>query len=322
MKKRILYIATGGTISTEMDSGIQGYVSKRSGEDLISGLDLKDYPGETIDFRKINSPYMTPWDMLELGKLLKDNLKRKEIRGAVVTHGTATLEETAFLLDMLLDTRKPVVLTGAQRPASAEWPDGPANLAAAFRVACDPSAADQGVLLAFADKIYIGREATKIHSTALEAFAGGDIGFVYPDRVVIKGTRRERFRLRWPVDELPAVDIIPFYSGADGKYFRTALKAGLSGLVVEGLAMGNVNKAYYEGIKKARAAGLTVVVTTRCPCGRVIPFYGYPGGGASLQKLGVVFGGSLSSAKARIFLMIALAAGYDTEELQNLFDRL
>lgn len=322
MKKRILYIATGGTISTEMDSGIQGYVSKRSGEDLISGLDLKDYPGETIDFRKINSPYMTPWDMLELGKLLKDNLERKEIRGAVVTHGTATLEETAFLLDMLLDTRKPVVLTGAQRPASAEWPDGPANLAAAFRVACDPSAADQGVLLAFADKIYIGREATKIHSTALEAFAGGDIGFVYPDRVVIKGTRRERFRLRWPVDELPAVDIIPFYSGADGKYFRTALKAGLSGLVVEGLAMGNVNKAYYEGIKKARAAGLTVVVTTRCPCGRVIPFYGYPGGGASLQKLGVVFGGSLSSAKARIFLMIALAAGYDTEELQNLFDRL
>lgn len=322
MKKRILYIATGGTISTEMDSRIQGYVSKRSGEDLISGLDLKDYPGETIDFRKINSPYMTPLDMLELGKLLKDNLKRKEIRGAVVTHGTATLEETAFLLDMLLDTRKPVVLTGAQRPASAKWPDGPANLAAAFRVACDPSAVDQGVLLAFADKIYIGREATKIHSTALEAFAGGDIGFVYPDRVVIKGTRRERFCLRWPVDELPAVDIIPFYSGADGKYFRTALKAGVSGLVVEGLAMGNVNKAYYEGIKKARAAGLTVVVTTRCPCGRVIPFYGYPGGGASLQKLGVVFGGSLSSAKARIFLMIALAAGYDEGELQNLFDRL
>lgn len=322
MKKRILYIATGGTISTEMDSKIQGYVSKRSGEDLISGLDLKDYPGETIDFRKINSPYMTPLDMLELGKLLKDNLKRKEIRGAVVTHGTATLEETAFLLDMLLDTRKPVVLTGAQRPASAKWPDGPANLAAAFRVACDPSAVDQGVLLAFADKIYIGREATKIHSTALEAFAGGDIGFVYPDRVVIKGTRQERFCLRWPVGELPAVDIIPFYSGADGKYFRTALKAGLSGLVVEGLAMGNVNKAYYEGIKKARAAGLTVVITTRCPYGRVIPFYGYPGGGASLQKLGVVFGGSLSSAKARIFLMIALAAGYDTGELQNLFDSL
>ncbi len=322
MKKRILYIATGGTISAEMDSKIQGYVSKRSGEDLISGLDLKDFQGETIDFRKINSPYMTPLDMLELGKLLKDNLRRKEIRGAVVTHGTATLEETAFLLDMLLDTRKPVVLTGAQRPASAKWPDGPSNLSAAFRVACDPSAVDQGVLVAFADKIYIGREATKIHSTALEAFAGGEVGFVYPDRVIIKGTRRERFCLRWPADALPAVDIIPFYSGADGKYFRTALKAGLSGLVVEGLAMGNVNKAYYEGIRKARAAGLTVVITTRCPYGRVIPFYGYPGGGASLQKLGVVFGGSLSSAKARIFLMIALAAGYDKGELQNLFDRL
>ena len=322
MKKKILFVATGGTISTEMDSKIQGYIAKKGGEDLISGIDLKDHQVETINFRKINSPYMTPFDMLELGKLLKDTLPRKEIEGAVVTHGTATLEETAFLLDLLLDTRKPVVLTGAQRPASAEWPDGPSNLSAAFRVVCDPSAVDQGVLVAFADRIYIGREAVKIHTTALEAFAGGEVGFVYPDRVAIKGTRRERICLRWPADELPSVDIIPFYSGADGKYFRAALAAGISGLVVEGLAMGNVNEAYYEGIKKAREAGLTVVLTTRCPYGRVVPYYGYPGGGASLKKLGVVFGGSLSSAKARIFLMTALAAGYDERELQTLFDTL
>jgi len=260
--------------------------------------------------------------MLELGKLLKDALQREEIEGAVVTHGTATLEETAFLLDLLLDTGKPVVLTGAQRPASAQWPDGPSNISAAFRVACDPAAADQGVLLAFADRVYIGREVIKTHSTALEAFAGGEVGFVYPDRVVIKGTRRERFCLMWPVDDLPPVDIIPFYSGADGKYFRAALAAGISGLVVEGLAMGNVNEAYYEGIKEARDAGLTVVLTTRCPYGRVVPYYGYPGGGASLKKLGVVFGGSLSSPKARIFLMIALAAGYGKAELQDLFDNL
>jgi L-asparaginase len=265
---------------------------------------------------------MTPSDMLELGKLLRDTLQRKEIKGAVVTHGTATLEETAFLLDLLLDTRKPVVLTGAQRPASAQWPDGPSNLSAAFRTCCDPSAGDQGVLLSFADRIYIGREVIKIHSTALEAFAGGEVGFLYPDRVIIKGTRRERFCLRWPTDALPAVDIIPFYSGADGKYFRAALEAGLSGLVVEGLAMGNVNEAYYEGIEAAREAGVTVILTTRCPHGRVVPYYGYPGGGASLKKLGVVFGGSLSSAKARIFLMIALAAGYEKGELQGLFDNL
>jgi len=322
MKKKILYIATGGTISTEMDTRIQGYISKRSGADLISGLALEENRVETIDFRKINSPYMTPSDMLELAGLLRDHLRRKEISGAVVTHGTATLEETAFLLDLLLDTRKPVVLTGAQRPASAAWPDGPANLAAAFRIACDPAAVDQGVLLAFSDKIYIGREAHKTHSTALEAFAGGEVGFAYPDRVVIKGSRRQRFLLRWPADTLPSVDILPFYSGADGKYFRAALKAGIDGLVVEGLAMGNVNKAYYEGIRKAKEAGLAVVLTTRCPDGRVIPFYGYPGGGASLKKLGVIFGGSLSSPKARIFLIISLAAGYREGELQDLFDRL
>lgn len=322
MKKHILFIATGGTISTEMDNTIQGYVSKKGGEELLSGLDLEDHEVETVDFRKINSPYMTPCDMLELGTLLRETLRRKEITGAVVTHGTATLEETAFLLDLLLDTPKPVVLTGAQRPASAAWPDGPSNLSAAFRVACDPSAVDQGVLVEFADKIYTGRGATKIHSTALEAFAGGEVGFVYPDRVVIQGTRRERLCLRWPGAALPAVDIIPFYSGADGKYFRAALAAGVAGLVVEGLGMGNVNNAYYEGIKEAREAGLTVVLTTRCPSGRVIPYYGYPGGGASLKKLGVVFGGALSSAKARICAMSALGAGYGEGELQDIFDRL
>lgn len=322
MKKTILFVATGGTISTERDDDIQGYVSKRTGEELLSGLALQDLRVETIDFRKINSPYMTPFDMLELGGLLRDNLRRKEIAGAVVTHGTATLEETAFLLDLLLVTRKPVVLTGAQRPASSRWPDGPANLVSAFRIACDRAAVDQGVLVAFAERIYAGREARKVHSTALEAFAGQEVGFVYPDRVVITGTRRDRCCLRWPAAELPAVDILPFYSGADGKYFRTALEAGVAGLVVEGLAMGNVNRAYYEGIKEAREAGLSVVLTTRCPHGRVIPFYGYPGGGASLKGLGVLFGGDLPSPKARLLLILALAAGYASEELQALFDCL
>lgn len=322
MKKKLLLVATGGTISAGMDDKITGYVSKRSGEELISGLALEDHPLEVVDFRKINSTYMTPADMLALGELLRDSLRRDDVAGAVVTHGTSTLEETAFLLDLLIHTGKPVVLTGSQRPASAAWPDGPSNLSAAFRIAGDPAAIDQGVLVAFAGRIYAGRDVYKIHTTALEAFACGEVGFVYPDRVIIKGTRRERFALKWPGRELPPVDIIPFYSGADGKYFRAALEAGLSGLVVEGLGMGNVNEAYYEGIKKAREAGLTVVLTTRCFSGRVVPYYGYPGGGVSLKKLGVVFGGSLSSAKARILLMLSLAAGHGPGELQDIFDKL
>lgn len=322
MKEKILLVATGGTISAEMDEKIQGYISRRSGEDLISGLALEDHPAEIVNFRKINSTYMTPSDMLALANLVQESLQRNDIRGAVITHGTATMEETAFLLDVLLHTPKPVVFTGSQRPAGADWPDGPANLSAAFRVAGDPSAVHQGVLVTFADRIYIGREVYKVHSTALQAFACGEAGFVYPDKITIEGTRRERSSLRWPVEELPPVDIIPFYSGADGKYFRTALEAGVSGLVVEGLGMGNVNEAYYEGIRKAREAGLTVVLTTRCFSGRVVPYYGYPGGGASLKKMGVVFGGSLSSAKARILLMIALAAGYGEGELQDIFDNL
>ncbi|MCE5264617.1 MAG: asparaginase [Deltaproteobacteria bacterium] len=321
MKKKLLLIATGGTISSERGDKTPGYAAKRSGEELLSGLALEDHPVETIDFRKINSTYMTPRDMLELGILLRESLQRDDIAGAVVTHGTSTLEETAFLLDLLLHTRKPVVLTGSQRPASAEWPDGPSNLEAAFRVAGDPAADDQGVLVAFAERIHIGREVRKVHTTALQAFAGGEVGFVYPDRVGIKGTRHERFTLKWPIGPLPTVDIIPFYSGADGRYFGTALEAGAAGLVVEGLGMGNVNEAYYQGIIEARGAGLPVVLTTRCFSGRVVPCYGYPGGGASLKKWGVVFGGSLSSPKARILLMLALAAGYGPGELQDIFDQ-
>ncbi len=321
VNRKLLLIATGGTISSERGDKSPGYAAKRNGEELLSGLALKDQPVETVDFRKINSTYMTPRDMLELGELLRESLQRGDIAGAVVTHGTSTLEETAFLLDLLFRTRKPVVLTGAQRPAGAEWPDGPFNLAAAFRVAGDASADDQGVLVAFADRIYTGRDVRKIHTTALQAFAGGEVGFVYPDRVAIHGTRHERFVLRWPIAPLPTIDIVPFYSGADGKYFRAALEAGAAGLVVEGLGMGNVNEAYYQGIIKAREAGLPVVITTHCFSGRVVPCYGYPGGGASLQKWGVVFGGSLPSAKARILLMLALAAGYGPGELQDVFDR-
>jgi len=322
MLNKVLFIATGGTISTEMDHERQGYISKRSGEDLISGQVFKDLQIEIVNFRKMNSPYITPVDMLELGNLLKVGLQREDVLGAVVTHGTSTLEETAAFLDVLSISGKPIVLTGSQRPASAEWPDGPANLAAAFKTVCDPAAANQGVLVVFADKIYAGREVNKIHTTALEAFAGGEVGYVYPDRVILKGTRSERYCLRWPAAELPLIDIIPFYSGADEKYFRAAVDAGISGIIVEGLGMGNVNKGYYDGIKSARESGLTVVLTSRCTYGRVIPYYGYCGGGASLKNLGVIFGGSLSSAKARIFLMIALAAGYGEEALQGVFDSL
>lgn len=316
MAKKIVLIATGGTISTGKNAN-HAYVSKLSGEELVSGLSLDDYVVETINFRRINSTYMTPQDMLELGNLLLSVQKRDDVSGIVVTHGTSTLEETVFFLDLLLPRSKPIVFTGSQRPATVDWPDGPSNLASAFRLASDSGAQGRGILVVFADKIYLAREVYKSHTAAPQAFAGGETGFVYPDKIIFSSPANNEFTLEWPINPLPPVDIVPFYSGAEGHFLKTALDLGVAGLIVEGLGAGNVNEAFYHGIKEAREAGIQVVITSRCQYGSVFPYYGYLGGGKSLQQMGVIFGGRLSSAKARLFLMLTLANAMTNTEIQD-----
>ncbi|MBZ4652945.1 MAG: L-asparaginase [Peptococcaceae bacterium] len=144
------------------------------------------------------------------------------------------------------------------------------------------------------------------------------LGYVYPDRIVFNRTRERRILELSSLKDY-SVEIIKFYAGADEKFFLAAIEQGVKGLIVEGVGLGNVNEPFYRGIRKAREKGLEVVITSRCSYGRVVPKYGYPGGGLSLENLGVIFGGHLSSPKARLLLMMGLSKELAHEELQDLF---
>jgi len=321
--QKVILLATGGTISALEDKKTGGLAAKLGGEQLLMNI-ASQVEIEVENYSAVNSTYLTPLDMVGMAKCVQELLEKEDVSGLVITHGTSTMEETAFVLDLLLTTNKPVVITGAQRPASDMWPDGPQNLETAIRVALSPEAANKGVMVVFANRIFSGREISKVHTTALDAFTSGDrglLGFAYSDRIKFyrEVTKKPVGFQGWQDFRDIPVDIIKFYAGADGKFFEAAIAGKVQGIVVEGVGLGNVNRPFYEGIKAAREQGIEVVITSRSPLGCVQPQYGYLGGGYSLEKLGVIFAEDLSSPKARLLIMLALNMGKNTEEIKELF---
>jgi L-asparaginase len=320
IKRRVHLLATGGTIATVYRPDLQGLAAGLSGQELM----VEPPPGVDVtveDFSRVNSTYITPRDMLGLSRRIRAILTAKEADGIVVTHGTSTMEETAFFLDITVPNPIPVVLTGAQRAAAEPFPDGPANLSAALEAASSPLSRGRGTLLVFAGEIHAARSVRKEHTSNLKAFSSGDAGLlgqVDPGGVVYFRDIEETRKLSVEAIE-ENVDLVSFASGMDARYIETSIARKAAGLVVEGVGMGNVNEAFYRGIKAAREHGMVVVVVSRSPNGRVLPRYGYAGGGASLAREGVIFGGRLSAAKARLLLMIGLGAGLKEPELAELF---
>ncbi|MGI6604771.1 MAG: asparaginase [bacterium] len=321
-RRRIKLIATGGTIATVYKPELGGLAAGLSGEDVL----VEPPPGvevEVEDFARINSTYLRPQDMLALSLSLRQILAEEKVDGVVVTHGTSTLEETAFFLDVTVPGAKPVVLTGAQRAASEPWPDGPANLAAALQVAAAPESRERGTLVTFAGEVHPARSVRKVHTTSLRAFASGEAGLLG----TVDSSGVHYWRDLPPLRRLPVsritepVDLVVFTAGMDARHIEASIATGAAGIVVSGVGMGNVNEEFYWGIKKARDAGLVVVMVSRSPDGRVAPRYGYLGGGASLVREGVIFGGALSGPQARLLLMIGLGAGLDHEEMTELFNQ-
>ncbi|MFZ5944194.1 MAG: asparaginase [Bacillota bacterium] len=319
--KKLVLLATGGTISTQNDEKQGGLIAKLNGEEILNQLLNQNVDLEVQNFSTVNSTYLTPQDMYLLAKRVEEILQRNDIDGIVITHGTSTMEESGFMLDILIENHKPVVITGSQRPSSDQWPDGPQNLEAAIRVAASNQAENKGVMVVFASKIFQAREIQKIHTYGLEAFDSGDkglLGFVYSDKVVFYSDKTRKKLTVTGFADYP-VDIIKFYAGADKKFFKAVIANKVKGIVVEGVGLGNVNGEFYQGIKEALSQGIEVVITSRSYMGRVIPQYGYPGGGLSLEKLGVIFGEGLPSPKARILLMLAFNQGLKREEIRELF---
>ncbi len=328
MKPRLATIFTGGTISMRIDPATGGAIPMLSGEEIIAqvpGLgDLADY--DLINFDRLPGPHWSVQRMLELAAALREKLGDDRIVGAVVTHGTDTLEETAYFLDLVLATEKPVVLIGAMRNSSELSWDGPENLAAAVRVAIDPQSRGLGVVVAMNSQIISAQEATKTHTESTDTFQSrdfGPLGFVDKDRVIVM--RRPGIsvggREHILTEQAEArVDVIKMFIGADGRFINFAIDDGARALVIEGLGRGNVTMAAVPAIQRAIDAGLPVVITSRCPRGRVLDTYAYEGAGKQLRRMGVILGGMLPSHKARIKLMLALGAGWSVEQIRESFE--
>ncbi len=326
-KPVVVFLATGGTIAMKIDPVKHAPVPAISGEDLLATVpEVSKYATvEVKNISNIPSDYMDPVRWAQLTHEANTALARPEVAGVIVSHGTDTLEETAYWLDLTVDSEKPVVLIGAQRNASESDFDGPRNLLNAVRIAVDPQSKGKGAMVALNNQINAAREVTKTHTSSVETFKSGDFGFLGEvdfDRVTYWRAPLRRQHVPLKTDNLPYVEIIPMYGGADGYLVKAALDHGAKGLVIQALGWGNVNKPMFAAIKGAIATNTPVVITSRVPNGRVLPNYGFEGGGKTLVDAGAVMGDDLSAQKARILLMLLMQNGVTGQKnLQVAFDR-
>ena len=274
----------------------------------------------------IPSPDITSEIWVRLAGSVNQLLAKPEIAGIVVTHGTDTLEETAYFLDLTTIGAKPVVLVGAQRPASDPDSDGPRNLLSAIRVAVASESVGKGAMVVMNGQINAARDVTKTNTSQVETFRGlefGALGVVDEEKVRFYRAplRRQTFSLQ-PRTQLARVDIVSSYAGADGLLIRSLLRDGsVQGLVISGLGLGGVTSAMFDAVQEVRSRGIPVVVSTRVPTGRIFPLSAAKGSALSLKQIGCVLADNLSPQKARILLMLALTVTHDAGALQQYFDR-
>ena len=319
-------IATGGTIAMKIDPVKNAPVPAISGEDLVATVPeiAKVAKVEVLNLANVPSDYMDPPLWVKLQKAVVEALARPEVAGVIVSHGTDTLEETAYFLDLTVSSDKPIVLIGAQRNASEKDFDGPRNLLNAARICVSPDARGKGAMVVLNNQINAAREVTKTHTSDVETFKSGDFGFlgnVDNDRLVFYRAPLRRQHVPLTQDNLPYVEIVAMYGGADGTMIRAAVAAGAKAIVVQALGWGNMNIPMYEAVLEAIAKKVVVVVSTRVQNGRVLPVYGFKGGGKTLKDAGAVFADNLSPQKARILAMLVLQNPSDAAEMQKFFDR-
>jgi L-asparaginase len=316
---------TGGTIAMKLGRGSKGVVPEVQFQSLVDQLApfQRDVHFKAIHWADLPSPHMTPERMFQLAIDVEKVLKEPHIDGAVVVHGTDVMEETAFMMDLVIDSPKPVVLTGAMRYHNEPGYDGLRNLLYSVRACQAPESLHMGAMILMTDRLYAAREVTKVHSINVDAFDApglGPLGFVEGEKFHFVRRRTDRAHFRVEGIE-PNVDLVKLCTGMDDRFIRCSLKHGVAGLVIEALGSGNVHPGVVQAIEETIEQGIPVVMTTRCIRGGAWPIYGYPGGGRSLHKKGVIMAGRLSGQKARIQLMVALAKTRDMQQIRELFEK-
>lgn len=320
----VLMVFTGGTISMTIDPSTGGAVPSLSGEDILSRAALGGTPVRLrpVEFGQFPGPHMTPAHMHELAQLLDRALPDPDLAGAVVTHGTDTLEETAYFLDLALRSEKPVILTGSMNHGDDPNWDGPRNLLDGLNIIRSAQFQGLGVLVCLDGEINAAGEVTKTHTMQRDTFMSfdfGPVGRVFEGKPVFlrKPYIHEHIGCVPPVEP---VHILKCYAGMDGSAFHRVVEAGIRGLVVEAMGTGNVPPLAFDGIMDVIAAGIPVVLVSRCPRGATEDVYGYYGAGRNLRQAGVMFARYLNGQKARIKLMLGLGAGMRHEALAVLFE--
>ncbi|MCO8267140.1 asparaginase [Haloferax sp. AB510] len=313
-------IATGGTIASTATEN--GAVPTES----VKGL-IQSYPFavDEIDIQveqvaQEPSSELTISDLVALQKRVRT--VAHEVEGIVILHGTDTIEETAYFLDVVLDVDIPVVLTGSQRTHDQISPDGPANVKGSLQTVAHGHVSD-GVFVFFNDQLHAARAVSKVHSSNLAAYTSGDYGLVAertPDGLWFY-RQPESLSKTIPVTEITAtVELVTVSTDTGGEQISNAVDRGVDGIVVNALGLGNVPQAVATAIASAIEQGVTVVVTTRCRTGAVSPVYGSDGGAKVLQEAGALFESNLSAHKARLKLLAALSAEETDEDIRAVFD--
>jgi len=330
LKPKIAFLGTGGTISYTGRNSLDVWEYMDFGTRLNISEILSRFPEVEeaadivpINVRQVSSSGIVPDDWLALSKTIqKVDQSHDDIDGIVITHGTATLEETAYFINLTAKTKLPIVMIGAQRPSSGFATDAGSNLLSAIRAAGSKETAGLGVMVLLNEEIQAAREVTKTSTLRLETFQTPDLGmlgYADPDGKIAIYRRPSRPHTidtvfdTSSISELPRVDIVPSYAGADGTAIEAFIAAGAKAIVVSTLAPGLPASPQMEAIKKALEKNITVIYSTRAGSGRVLRRQ-------SMIDSGIIAADNLNPQKARVLAMLALTKSTDTEVIQNFFD--
>jgi len=315
MSKKILVLHTGGTISMQADASGAVVTSQDNPMNHVSNP-LEGVEVHALDFFNLPSPHIKPKHMLALYQKIKEEADHYD--GFVITHGTDTLEETAYFLDTMEVPHKPIVLTGAMRSSNELGSDGVYNYLSALRVASDDKAADKGVLVVMNDEIHAAKYVTKTHTTNVSTFqtpTHGPLGLIMKHEILYFKTAEPR--VRFDLDKIQGlVPIIPVYAGMTEELLDLLPVDQLDGLIIQAFGAGNVPKETAQKLNALIQEGLPIALVSRCFNGIAEPVYAYEGGGVCLQNAGVFFVKELNAQKARLKLLIAINAGLRGEELR------
>lgn len=321
--KHLLVIHTGGTISMSQNQFSQVVTNE------VNPISLhKDIINEYAHVNEIHpfnipSPHITIQHIIELRNLILQSSEENKYDGFVITHGTDTLEETAYLLDLLIDIKQPIVITGAMRSSNEIGADGLYNFISAIRVASSDEAFENGVMVVFNDEIHTARNVTKTHTSNINTFQSpnqGPLGIITKDNIHFYSRPYQQQSFKHINTQLN-VPLLKVYMGMQSDVLKFYAEQNVDGLVIEALGQGNLPPSCLEGIEACLDKNIPIVIVSRSFNGIVSPVYAYEGGGYYLAQKGLIFSNGLNGPKARLKLLVGLSNDMTLEMLKTYFEQ-